>query len=93
MERFIKVYHEWCKENKVLSRYQAYGHPWLYTDMIDGFMVPDIPEGDQWLYNAGWSLADIDEILRRHLGHMDFGVYAQVVEGGTVRRGDAARVL
>ena len=62
MERFIKVYHEWCKENKVLSRYQAYGHPWLYTDMIDGFMVPDIPEGDQWLYNAGWSLAGIDEI-------------------------------
>ena len=62
MERFIKVYHEWCKENNVLSRYQAYGHPWLYTDMIDGFMVPDIPEGDQWLYNAGWSLAGIDEI-------------------------------
>ena len=62
MERFIKVYHEWCKENNVLSRYQAYGHPWLYTDMIDGFMIPDIPEGDQWLYNSGWSLAGIDEI-------------------------------
>ncbi len=62
LERFIKVYHEWCKENNVLSRYQAYGHPWLYTDMIDGFMVPDIPEGDQWLYNKGWSLAAIDEI-------------------------------
>jgi hypothetical protein len=62
MERFIRIYHGWCKENNVLSRYQAYGHPWLYTDMIDGFMVPDIPEGDQWLYNAGWSLAKIDEI-------------------------------
>jgi len=62
MERFIRIYHDWCKENNVLSRYQAYGHPWLYTDMIDGFMIPDIPEGDQWLYNAGWSLAKIDEI-------------------------------
>jgi len=62
MERFIRVYHDWCNENNVLSRYQAYGHPWLYTDMIDGFMIPDIPEGDQWLYNAGWSLAEIDEI-------------------------------
>jgi hypothetical protein len=62
MERFIEPYHDWCRENNTLSRYQAYGHPWLYTDMIDGFMIPDIPEGDQWLYNPGWSLAKIDEI-------------------------------
>lgn len=62
MERFILTFHEWCNENRTLSRYQAYGHPWLYTDMIDGYRVPDIPEGDQWLYNAGWSYTKIDEI-------------------------------
>jgi len=62
IERFIGTYHAWCQENNTLSRYQAYGHPWLYTDMIDGFMIPDIPEGDQWLFNPGWSLARINEI-------------------------------
>ena len=32
-------------------------------------------------------------LLRQHLGHMDFGVYAQVLSGGTVRLGDGARLL
>ncbi|MBN1483019.1 hypothetical protein EH223_13875 [candidate division KSB1 bacterium] len=54
MERFILPYHEWCLQNGVVSRYQAYGHPWLYTDLLDGYLIPDIPESDQWLYNAGW---------------------------------------
>lgn len=54
MERFIKPYHEWCLQNGLVSRYQAYGHPWLYTDLLDGYLVPDIPESDQWLYNGGW---------------------------------------
>ncbi|MEM1135455.1 MAG: glycosyl hydrolase [Bacteroidota bacterium] len=62
-ERFIKVYHNWCKENGLESRYQAYGHPWLYTDLLDGYLIPDIPEGDQWLFNPGWQpYADINEI-------------------------------
>ena len=54
MERFILPYHEWCLQNGVVSRYQAYGHPWLYTDLLDGYLAPDIPESDQWLYNGGW---------------------------------------
>lgn len=54
MERFILPYHNWCLQNGVVSRYQAYGHPWLYTDLLDGYLIPDIPESDQWLYNAGW---------------------------------------
>lgn len=53
-ERFILPYHNWCLENGVASRYQAYGHPWLYTDLLDGYLIPDIPESDQWLYNGGW---------------------------------------
>jgi hypothetical protein len=62
MERFIMVFHQWCQENQVLSRYQAYGHPWLYTDLVKGYLVPDIPEGDQWLYNPGWSNSRINGI-------------------------------
>ena len=54
MERFILVYQDWCVQNGVVSRYQAYGYPWLITDLVDGYLVPDIPEGDQWLYNGGW---------------------------------------
>jgi uncharacterized protein YcbX len=33
----------------------------------------------------------VPALLRKTFGHMDFGVYAQVVAGGTVRRGDPAR--
>ena len=63
MERFLKVFHEWCNEIGVKSRYQAYGFPLLYTHMTDGSMVPDIPEGDQFLYNSAWQqYANINDI-------------------------------
>ena len=62
-ESFIIPFHNWCNQNGTLSRYQAYGHPWLYTDLIDGYLIPDIPEGDQWLFNGGWQpYADVDQI-------------------------------
>ena len=62
-ERFIRPFHAWCHANGTLSRYQAYGYPWLYTDPLDGYLIPDIPEGDQWLFNAGWvKQAPLDEI-------------------------------
>ena len=35
----------------------------------------------------------VPALLRRTFGHIDFGIYAQVVAGGAVRRGDAARAL
>jgi len=63
IQSFIIPFHEWCNRNGTLSRYQAYGHPWLYTDLIDGNLIPDIPEGDQWLYNGAWQpYADVDQI-------------------------------
>jgi len=49
-ERFVRPFHEWCHRNGTLSRYQAYGYPWL-MGMLDGYRIPDIPEGDTWLYN------------------------------------------
>ncbi len=53
-ERFIVPFHRWCQDIGVKSRYQSYGYPWLYTDLLEGYLVPDIPEGDQWLFNRGW---------------------------------------
>lgn len=35
----------------------------------------------------------IPGILERDFGHMDFGVYAQVTRGGTIRCGDEARLV
>ena len=62
-ESFILPFHNWCHNNGVLSRYQAYGHPWLYTSLIDGYLIPDIPEGDQWLFNDAWQpFTDVHEI-------------------------------
>jgi uncharacterized protein YcbX len=34
----------------------------------------------------------VPALLKKTFGHTDFGIYAQVVRGGTVRRGDAARL-
>jgi len=49
-ERFIRVYHKWCNNNGCLSRYQAYGSPWL-MGMLDGYLIPDIPETNNWLFS------------------------------------------
>lgn len=64
MERFIMPFHAWCHANGMQSRYQAYGYPWLYTDLLDGYLVPDIPEGDQWLFNAGWVRSAVLDDIR-----------------------------
>ncbi|MCP4450937.1 MAG: hypothetical protein GY809_05705 [Planctomycetes bacterium] len=48
-ERFIKVYHAWCHDNGCLSRYQAYGVPWL-MGMLDAYLIPDIPETNNWFF-------------------------------------------
>ena len=47
-ERFIDPFTEWCKENGVKSRVQAYGpgyHP------LESSMKVDIPEGETWIRN------------------------------------------
>ena len=50
LERFTQTYHDWCHEHGTLSRYQAYGVPWL-MGMAEGFMIPDIPESNNWLFS------------------------------------------
>lgn len=50
-ERFARTFHNWCHENGTLSRSQANGNPW-HIDMLNGFMLPDIPEGDGWIVSG-----------------------------------------
>jgi hypothetical protein len=57
-ERFVGTFVEWCREQGVQSRYQAYGMPALY-DMHAGYLLPDIPEGDMWIYNNWMGLDNI----------------------------------
>jgi len=61
-ERFVGTFHKWCHANNTLSRYQAYGGPAL-MGMLGGYMLPDIPEGDTWLYHAEHNVGmALDEI-------------------------------
>jgi hypothetical protein len=47
-ERFLATYAQWCRDNGVLSRVQAYGRE---THPIDGGRLVDIPEGESWLWS------------------------------------------
>ncbi|MBD3276546.1 MAG: hypothetical protein GF372_14625 [Candidatus Marinimicrobia bacterium] len=51
LERFTVTYHNWCNEQNTVSRYQAYGVPWL-MDMSEGYLIPDIPESNNWLFSS-----------------------------------------
>lgn len=51
LERFTQTYHQWCHDQGCLSRYQAYGQPWL-VGMLEGYLIPDIPESNGWLYST-----------------------------------------
>jgi hypothetical protein len=47
-ERFIETFVDWCHENNVKSRMQAYGrgyHP------VESSMLVDIPEAETWVFN------------------------------------------
>jgi hypothetical protein len=48
-ERFVEPFLAWCKENKVLSRMQAYGRGY---DPLDGSFGVDIPECETWIRNG-----------------------------------------
>ncbi len=51
LENFTQQYHNWCHEQGCLSRYQAYGSPWL-VGMAEGYLIPDIPESNGWIFSS-----------------------------------------
>lgn len=50
LENFVRTFNDWCHQQEALSRYQAYGSPWL-MGMGDGYLIPDIPESNNWLFS------------------------------------------
>jgi len=62
-ERFVEPFLAWCKENKVLSRMQAYGRGY---DPFDGSFGVDIPECETWIKNGlGTEMSEEDYRLGR----------------------------
>ena len=51
LKNFTWAYKDFCNENGILCRYQAYGTP-FFMGMLDGYMIPDIPESNNWIYTV-----------------------------------------
>ena len=50
LERFTREFQDFCTENALLCRYQAYGPPY-YMGLFQGNLIPDIPESNNWIYS------------------------------------------
>jgi len=59
LERFTREFQDFCTENGVLCRYQAYGTPY-YMGLFQGNLIPDIPESNNWIYSQGRDEAESD---------------------------------
>jgi len=51
LNNFTRTFQDFCTENGLKCRYQAYGIPFL-MGMLEGYMIPDIPESNNWIYSA-----------------------------------------
>ena len=62
-ERFIHSFTQWCKDNKVLSRVQAYGKGYY---PLEGSFDIDLPECETWVkYGIGEEMSEIDPRIGR----------------------------
>ncbi len=73
LKNFTQTYKDFCEENDVLCRYQAYGTPFL-MGMLDGYMIPDIPESNNWIYSA--EMKDSLWQWKQSHGYMIWNMYA-----------------
>jgi hypothetical protein len=73
LENFTQTYKDFCEANGVLCRYQAYGTPFL-MGMLDGYMIPDIPESNNWIYSA--EMKDSLWQWNQSHGYMTWNMYA-----------------
>jgi hypothetical protein len=73
LDNFVRTFQKFCTANGVRCRYQAYGTPFL-MGMMEGNMIPDIPESNNWLYTS-----DIDKdewVWNQRHGYMIWNLYA-----------------
>lgn len=62
-ERFIHVFTQWCRENKILSRAQAYGRGYY---PLEGSFDIDLPECETWIkYGLGKEMSETDYRIGR----------------------------
>ncbi|MFS4482748.1 glycosyl hydrolase [Hyunsoonleella sp. 2307UL5-6] len=73
LKNFTQTYKDFCEANGVLCRYQAYGTPFL-MGMLDGYMIPDIPESNNWIYSA--EMKDSLWQWNQSHGYMTWNMYA-----------------
>ena len=81
LERFTAEYSAFCHDNRMLSRYQAYGTPYL-MGMAEGYMIPDIPESNNWLYTVD-PYQEWRYVSNYHHGYMIWTKYTSA--GGRLR--------
>ncbi len=72
-DNFTRIFQQFCTENGLKCRYQAYGTPFL-MGMTEGNMIPDIPESNNWIYSANMN-ADQWSWNQGH-GYMTWNLYA-----------------
>ncbi|MCG6187334.1 glycosyl hydrolase [Maribellus maritimus] len=73
LENFTQEFQNFCTEEGVLCRYQAYGTPFL-MGMMEGNMIADIPESNNWIYSTDMD-ADAWYWNQQH-GYMIWNLYA-----------------
>jgi hypothetical protein len=72
-ENFIKEFAQFFRDNDLLSRFQAYGSPW-HIGMAEGYMLPDIPESNNWVKVDPWEEDRFTSDLNH--GYMVWSKYA-----------------
>lgn len=73
LDNFTQTFQDFCTDNDLLCRYQAYGTPFL-MGMMAGNMIPDIPESNNWIYSVDM---ETDEwIWNQDHGYMIWNLYA-----------------
>ena len=75
LENFTQTLHDFCTAQGLMSRYQAYGTPFL-MGMQEGYLIPDIPESNNWLYSAGIDMEGDEWTWNQTHGYMVWNVYA-----------------
>jgi hypothetical protein len=73
LKNFTQTYKDFCEDNNILCRYQAYGTPFL-MGILDGYMIPNIPESNNWIYTV--EMKDDTWNWNQSHGYMIWNMYA-----------------
>ncbi|AHM61171.1 Tat pathway signal sequence domain-containing protein [Flammeovirgaceae bacterium 311] len=73
IENFVKPFQQYCTDNGLICRYQAYGIPFL-MGLSEANLIADMPESNNWLYTIDM---ETDEyVWNQGHGYMSWNMYA-----------------